>query len=210
MANIELRNINKTYGKRKIINNFSLNIYNNEMIAIVGKSGSGKTTLLNIIGLLDYDYDGEILINEEIVTSNEKITQNYHRSDIGFLFQNFALIENWTIKENLDVAKKYAEKVYTDENYKQILDKVGLGYCDLNQKVYELSGGEQQRVAIARLLVKPCTIVLADEPTGSLDSNNQDVIVSLLTELKNDGKTIIIVTHDLELANYCDRKIELS
>lgn len=207
---IELRNVSKSYEK-KILNNLSMKIQENEIVAIVGQSGKGKSTLLNIIGLLEDADSGEVIIdNEKNVKINSSKATQIIREKISYLFQNFALIEQETVYENLEIALKYVklrkrEKV---ELIKSALKSVDLeGYE--NRKIFELSGGEQQRVAIARVILKPSKIILADEPTGSLDIENRNKVMALLRQLNKEGKTVVIVTHDRELANNCDRIIEL-
>lgn len=207
----ELKNISKSYSDKVILDNLSLDIFEGEMIAIVGRSGSGKTTLLNIIGLLEKSDNGIVELFGKNVTNINKGTLNIMlREKISYLFQNYALIDNDSIDKNLDVALVYSKKTIKEKEKmkKEVLAKVGLN-ISLKTKIYELSGGEQQRVAIARLLLKPCELILADEPTGSLDRNNRDDILNILSNLKNKGKTIVIVTHDEYIANYCDRTITI-
>ncbi|GKX68988.1 ABC transporter ATP-binding protein [Inconstantimicrobium mannanitabidum] len=207
---IELKNVSKSYDK-KILNNLSIKIEENEIVAIVGESGKGKSTLLNIIGLLEDADSGEVIIdNEKSIKINSSKATKIIREKISYLFQNFALIEQETVFENLEIALKYVKLKKAD---KIDLIKSALKSVDLEgyekRKIYELSGGEQQRVAMARVVLKPSKIVLADEPTGSLDCNNRNKIMSLLKQLNKKGKTIVIVTHDREVANSCDRIIEL-
>lgn len=207
---IELKNVSKSYDK-KILNNLSIKIEENEIVAIVGESGKGKSTLLNIIGLLEDADSGEVIIdNEKGIKINSSKATKIIREKISYLFQNFALIEQETVFENLEIALKYVKLKKAD---KIDLIKSALKSVDLEgyekRKIYELSGGEQQRVAMARVVLKPSKIVLADEPTGSLDVNNRNKIMSLLKQLNKKGKTIVIVTHDREVANSCDRIIEL-
>ncbi|MGL5479981.1 MAG: ABC transporter ATP-binding protein [Clostridium sp.] len=207
---IELKNISKSYDK-KVINNLCINIKENEIVAIVGASGKGKTTLLNIIGLLENADSGEVIIDDEknIKINSSKATKII-REKISYLFQNFALVDQETVYENLELALKY---VKLNKNEKLALIKEALKSVNLegyeNKKIFKLSGGEQQRVAIARIILKPSKIVLADEPTGSLDIENRNKVMELLKELNKIGKTIVIVTHDMELANKCDRIVEL-
>ena len=139
-----------------------------------------------------------------------KIKLNLFRNNIGYLFQNYALVDNYTVSKNLDIALEYVK--VTDKDKKKLkeeaLDKVGL-LDKLNNKVFELSGGEQQRVALARLMLKKNDIILADEPTGSLDENNKNIILKLLKQLNNEGKTIVVVTHDKVVADICHREINI-
>ena len=211
MSIIELNSITKRYGNKKILDHFSLKIDENELVAITGPSGKGKTTILNIIGLLEKFDEGELLIDGEsnIKVNSSKATKVL-REKISYLFQNFALIDDETVFYNLDLALKYvnADKAEKNQLIKNVLNNVGLSGSE-KSKIFELSGGEQQRVAIARIMLKPCKIVLADEPTGSLDEENSYKILKLLKLLKTNGKTIVIVTHNNNIANQCDRIVTI-
>ena len=207
---IKLENVSKSYSK-SILKNISLEIKQGEFVAIVGESGKGKSTLLNIIGLLEKADSGKVFIDGECnIEPNSSKAAKVLRYKIKYLFQNFALIDEKNVYKNLMLSLQYvkANKKRKIQMIDSVLSKVGLeGYG--NRKVFELSGGEQQRVAIARCMLKPCKIVLADEPTGSLDINNRDRVLKLLNELNKEGKTIIIVTHDKEVAESCGRIINL-
>jgi putative ABC transport system ATP-binding protein len=208
---IELCNISKSYGSKKILDNISININEGEFVAITGESGKGKSTILNIIGLLEIFDSGKLTIdNETNLVPNSIKSRKMLREKISYLFQNFALVDQETVLYNLLLVLKYVKqnKNYKLKIIKESLSKVGLDGYE-KRKIYELSGGEQQRVAIARILLKPSKIVLADEPTGSLDENNRDAVINLLRLLNNDGKTIVIVTHDKSVAKSCDRIINL-
>lgn len=208
---IEIRNLTKSYDDKIILDKFNLDIYEGEIIAIKGCSGKGKSTLLNIIGLIENFDSGELLIDGvSNVKPNSEKASKIIREKIGYLFQNFALVDNETVKFNLELAMKYIKLNKTDKKTKILdaLKKVNLeGYE--NKEIYKLSGGEQQRVAIARLLIKPCKIILADEPTGSLDDKNKENILNLLKYLNTQGKTIVIVTHEDMATNIADRVIYL-
>lgn len=206
---IELKNINKKYGSRELFHNLDFSIKNGEMVAIIGASGSGKSTLLNIIGLIDKPDSGEVLIcGNKNPYDKEKIKLNLFRNNIGYLFQNYALVDNYTVSKNLDIALEYVKGKDKKKLKEEALNKVGL-LDKLNNKIFELSGGEQQRVALARLMLKENDIILADEPTGSLDEDNKAIILKLLKELNNEGKTIVIVTHDKVVADICNREINI-
>ena len=206
-----MQNVNKSYEKKQVLNQFNLDIYQGEMVAIVGKSGVGKTTILNIIGLLETPDSGRVTLFEQDI-SRIKLRQinQLLRYKISYLFQNYALIENETISNNLDVALEYVHKSKGEKQKmkEEVLESVGLD-VNLNDKIYTLSGGQQQRVAIARLLLKPCELILADEPTGSLDVETRDDILNLLLTLNKLGKTIVIVTHDDTIAKRCHKTIHL-
>lgn len=208
---IELSNINKSYGEHKILNNFSLQISQGTFIAITGKSGIGKSTLLNIIGLLEKADSGTLSLcgvkNPELCSKRGQILL---RTKVGYLFQNFGLIDEETVMYNLRISSRFL-CLTKDEETKRISDvlkKVGLSGIE-KKKIFQLSGGEQQRVSIAKLLLKSPDIILADEPTGSLDSENRDIIMTLLQDLNNDGKTIVVVTHDQFVKNCAKEFLEL-
>ena len=191
---IKLNNINKSFGDKKLFQDFSLTIEDGEFIILTGVSGCGKTTLLNMIGALEPFDSGEILVDGKNIAKRKYQTQ-YFKTKVGFLFQNFALVDNKTVKENLKLVKNDCR---TDTSIEEALDFIGLPNV-INQKVYTLSGGEQQRVALARLMIKKCDLILADEPTGSLDRGNAEIVFGLLEELNKKGKTVVVVTHDEKL-----------
>lgn len=201
---IEIKNMNKSFGDKVIFKDFNLEIKDQEFVVLSGKSGSGKTTLLNIIGGIEKVDSGEVLVDNQDITK-EKNLLDYFRYTVGFLFQNFALIERETVYENLKLVKK---RCRTDTSIKKALEMVGLS-DKKNQKVYTLSGGEQQRVALARLLIKKCKLILADEPTGSLDRENANMVISILKEYQKMGKTICLVTHDDYIKTLGDSVVNL-
>lgn len=211
MSMIKINNLTKKFGRKSILTNFNLNIENGEMVAIIGSSGTGKSTLLNIIGLIDSFDSGEMYIcGKSKIKPNTNLSSKIIRENISYLFQNYALVDNETVEYNLKMALKYIklsnqEKVLLIKN---TLIDVGLeGYE--KQKIFTLSGGEQQRVAIARVLVNRKNIILADEPSGSLDPKNRDIILSFIKKLNKKGSTVIIATHDQIVAEQCDRIITI-
>lgn len=201
---IKVENLEKSFDNKEIIKNFNYEFLDGKITAIVGKSGCGKTTLLNILGLLDTDYKGKVLYDGVLIT-NESQRNEFIRNNINYLFQNYVLIDNETVEQNLLLALEY-EKL--SKNVKKEKINEALELVDLNEfndkKIFTLSGGEQQRVALARVILKKGNIILADEPTGNLDVENTDKVMKILKKLKEDGKLIIIVTHSLSLANECD------
>lgn len=212
MKYLQIKNISKSFGKKKIIDNFSLDLEKNEILAIVGKSGSGKSTLLNMIGLLEEYDSGEILLKEKPLPNiNSKEATLIRRNEINYVFQTNALISSKSVKDNLLIAMEYVKKSEEekDKDIKEILGKLEI--LDLlDQKINTISGGEAQRVAIARCVLKPGDLILADEPTGSLDPKMSEEVFKLLLSLKDlYDKTIIIVSHDTKLANKCDRIIDI-
>lgn len=207
---IQLKKVSKSFGNHTVLKDFDIDIQEGSMTAIVGESGSGKSTLLNIIGLLEEFNSGELLIDNNKVSFNSKQSMLLQRHHISYLFQNFALVDNLSVEDNMKIALEYTKlsKNEKKELTNKALKKVGLeGFK--KRIIYTLSGGEQQRVALARILARGSKIILCDEPTGSLDDRNSKIILSLLEQLKNQGKTILIVTHDLKIASQCDKIIEL-
>ena len=215
---IEMRGIKKSYylagGEEvPVLKGIDLSIQKGEFIALMGESGGGKTTLLNIIGLLHYPTTGSYFINgEDIAAVRDDYTRAFIRNKkIGFIFQSFNLIGSISAFRNVILPSLYRRVVKTEREAraKELLEKVGLGER-LDHKPKELSGGQQQRVSIARALINDPEIVLADEPTGALDSKTGVQVMELLKELHGEGKTIIMVTHSAEIAQYADRIIFLA
>jgi putative ABC transport system ATP-binding protein len=206
----ELKGVRKQYGGRRVLDGFDLRIEAGEMIALTGPSGAGKSTVLNMIGLLESPDSGEVhLLGGKAPGPHSRAANRLRRHHLGYLFQNFALIDNESVAHNLEIALTYAEgRGSKQQRIAEALDRVGLPGAQ-NRKVYSLSGGEQQRVAVARLLLKPCDIVLADEPTGSLDTANRDTVLGLLRGLNETGKTVVLATHDDAAADSCPRVISL-
>ncbi len=210
MNAIELKSIKKSFNGKIVLNDFSVTIKQGDMVAITGGSGSGKTTLLNIIGLIEKADQGMInIFEQENLKPNSKQAEKTIRNHIGYLFQNFALMDNETVEENLKIGLKYVKnRKLHGIMMKKVLEEVGLeGYE--KRKVFELSGGEQQRVAIARVMLKPSQLILADEPTGSLDPVNRNIVMDLLKKMNAEGKTVLIVTHDDYVANQCQSTINI-
>ncbi|MBP1995828.1 ATP-binding cassette domain-containing protein [Paenibacillus eucommiae] len=205
---IELNDISKSFDGKSVLSNFSLTINENEIVSIVGSSGAGKTTVLNLIGLLDRPDDGIVKI-ASYINPTKRETMFLRRYTFGYIFQNYLLMDNETVLKNLLISKTYNNE-FSEQMLISTLERVGLNSTFLNKKVYQLSGGEQQRIAIARVMLKPSKIILADEPTGNLDRMNKEVIVSLFRELQGLGKTIVCVTHDKEIASKSDRVININ
>lgn len=209
---IEVLNVTKKFGKRYIFQNLNLSVEEGEFIAIIGPSGCGKSTLLNMIGLLEEKDAGQIkLKGKEIPKIESKEATMLRRNTINYLFQSFALINDMTIYQNLFLAMKFLNitNKEKDKRINEILKKVHLEEFK-DEKVNTLSGGEQQRVALARTILKPGDIILADEPTGSLDSAAAKIVFNLIKDLsKQYRKTVIMVTHSENLANQADRIINI-
>ncbi|HRL52545.1 MAG TPA: heme ABC exporter ATP-binding protein CcmA, partial [Enterococcus aquimarinus] len=189
---IVINQLTKTFDEQTIFEDLSLTIETGEFVVFSGPSGCGKTTLLNMIGGLEVADHGEIIVNGNNILKQKNLMP-YFREQVGFLFQNFALIDNKTVKENLAIIKKKSRN--SQISLEEALQFVGLA-SKMNSKVYKLSGGEQQRVALARLMLKKNQIILADEPTGSLDKKNAEEVMTILEAMHHSGKTVIVVTHD--------------
>ncbi|EAJ5713222.1 ABC transporter ATP-binding protein [Campylobacter coli] len=205
---IQIKNLSKKFGKVKALDNINLNIYKGEWLAIMGPSGSGKSTLLNILSLMDDPSSGKyILDNEDLEQINEEQKITLRREKIGLIFQQFHLIPYLSALENVMLSQYYHSSV-DEEDAKAVLEKVGLLHR-LSHLPSQLSGGEQQRVCIARALINNPEILLADEPTGNLDEANEKIVLETLQKLKNEGKTIVLITHNPELAKFADRTLIL-
>ncbi len=196
---LHIENLNKFFGDHHVIKNMSLEVNQGSFVVLTGPSGSGKSTFLNIVGLLDKHDSGTITyfgVNNPKPFSKEatKLLQ----TKIGYLFQNFALIESKTVEQNLMIALEFVKGINKKERIAEVLEYVDLKGFE-KKKISQCSGGEQQRVAVARLMLKPCELILCDEPTGSLDYENRQNIITLLKKLQADGKTILIVSHDPEV-----------
>jgi len=213
---IELKNINKIYGKRvktQVLNNINLSIEEGSFNSIIGASGSGKTTLLNIIGMLDIPSSGQVeILGKRIEKMSRRSLASIRNREIGFVFQFHYLLPEFNAIENVLMPRTIRNSFYgkkTRAKAKELLELVGLPTVNKN-KVYNLSGGEQQRVAIARSLMNSPKIILADEPTGNLDSLSSENIYNIFRDInKNLGTTFIIITHDERIAKKTDRIIEI-
>ncbi len=214
---IKLNNIQKIYNKGKsnefeALKNVSLTIDDGEFVAIIGKSGAGKSTLLHIIACIDSYESGEYYIDDIFIKNlGETKLAEIRNSKLGIVMQDFALVDDFSCFENVMLPLDFSKKKTPDKKEKAMntLQAVGLGAI-AKKPVNKLSGGQKQRVAIARAIVNNPSVILADEPTGALDSKTAAEIMELFRELNEKGHTVIIVTHDLEIANQCDRIIEIS
>lgn len=204
---IQLLKVNKRFEQKNILSNVSFSVSKNEFVCITGESGVGKTTLLNIIGLLEKPDSGELIINGKNHFTKKDILK-LRREFFGYVFQDYLLLPDKTVVENINISK-CGNKKTDKKDLAEVMKKVGLDSSCLNKKVCHLSGGEQQRVAIARMMLKRYELVLADEPTGNLDYKNKMDVIEIFKDLKKNGKTIICVTHDKEVAASADRIINL-
>ena len=214
---IEISKLNKYYkignDKMHALKDITLNIQNGEMLAIMGKSGAGKSTLMNMIGLLDKYDSGNLKIDGiEVSMLGDSKLAKLRNEKIGFVMQDFSLLEQKTVLMNV-MLPLYFNNKYNFSSMKKIamemLRRVGIAE-QANKKANQLSGGQKQRVAIARAIVNDPSFILADEPTGALDTKTSAEIMELFKNLNDDGKTIIIITHDMGIAQACQRKIEIS
>ena len=194
-------NVTKKYGSKEIFTDLNLTFEAGKSYALIGGSGSGKSTLLNIIGRLEKIDSGKVLVDKQDIWKTKERT--YFKNTIGYVFQNYSLIENKTVYDNLKLLNK-DKKIISE-----ILEKVGLSTDYLKHKIYELSGGQAQRVAIARMLMKPRKIILADEPTGALDSEIGNEIINLLLSEAAKNNYVIIATHDPAVYSKVDVIIDI-
>lgn len=201
---IQINHVKKAIGGHVIFDDLSMQIADREFAVLTGPSGCGKTTLLHMIGGIEPVDSGDILVGDFNV-ANGKNLMHYYRHEVGFLFQNFALVERKTVAENLGMIRKGAR---SSLSMVDALRRVGMEGKE-TQMVYSLSGGEQQRIALARLMMKQCSLILADEPTGSLDPNNAAQVMEILKSFSEMGKTVIMVTHAPNLIEPSMRHIAL-
>lgn len=207
---IQLKNIHKRFGSVQVLNGIDLTVEASEVVSIVGASGAGKTTLLQIIGTLDKPDQGQVLYHNEAVSDlSSKNLSQFRNQNIGFIFQFHHLLPEFTAMENVCIPAYIAKKTKAESEAraKELLDFLGLAHR-LQHKPNQLSGGEQQRVAVARALMNKPLVILADEPSGNLDTENANDLHQLFFDLRNEFKqTFVIVTHNESLADSADRKI---
>ena len=206
---IKIQNLKRAYKDCVALDTVSMHIRKGEFVAIIGASGSGKTTMLNIIGGLDTDYMGSCVVRNKEISSLSDVERCTLRSRyISYVYQFFNLISFLTVKENVCLASQIKGKKVDEKELNQVLKLLGLEHKK-DRFANELSGGQQQRVAMARAILAHTDIILADEPTGNLDGENAKNVMDILKALNKEGKTIVLVTHDLKIANYADRIIRL-
>ena len=212
---IEVHNLMKTYRVGEIdvhaLNGVDLNVRRGEFLAIIGTSGSGKSTLFNILGGLTPPTSGSVAINgRDLHTMSDAERNDLRKRTVGFVFQKYNLLPTLTAEQNIQIVRDVAGRpIAFDERFKEVLEMLGISKR-MHHKPRALSGGEQQRVAIARAIVNGPAILLADEPTGNLDTKNSDIVLSLLRDLnKRLGQTILMITHNPEAAAYADRTVQM-
>ncbi len=211
MRIIELRGVKKSIGQEQILKGIDLEVYSGEFVAIIGASGSGKSSMLYIMGLLDRPTEGEVLFEGQVVDfSDEKKLSEIRNKKIGFVFQFHYLLPEFTLLENvmLPAIKMGMERKTAEERAYELLKTLGLGGKE-RRRIFQISGGEMQRVAIARALMNKPSVILADEPTGNLDSKNTQAVMEIFKEINSQGTTIVMVTHELELAEQARRVVEM-
>ena len=209
---IQVINIHKSFGDLEVLKGVNLSIAKGEIVAIIGKSGAGKTTLLQLIGTLDRPTKGQVLIDgTDVFALNDTQLAAFRNKNIGFIFQFHQLLPEFTAFENVCIPAMIAREKVADYQSRAKMLLTDLGLADrMEHKPNQLSGGEKQRVAAARALMMKPSIILADEPTGSLDEKNKTELSQLLLQLRDKyNQTILLVTHDKELAQICDRIIEI-
>jgi len=205
---LEVKNVSKIYGDLHALKEVNFQVRKGEWVAIMGSSGSGKSTIMNIIGCMDKPTMGEVILDGQDITKESQTSlTKIRREKIGLIFQQFHLIPYLTALENVMVAQYY-HSIPDEQEALQALERVGLK-DRAKHLPSQLSGGEQQRVCIARALINSPEIILADEPTGNLDEVNEKIVIDILTQLHKEGSTIIVVTHDLEVGDVAERKIIL-
>lgn len=213
---IKLLNVSKVYGEGEsavhALKNITLDIPDSKLVSIIGKSGSGKSTLINLIGALDTPTDGEISNDDYSLTklTNDELAE-YRNKNIGFIFQSFYLEPYFTVMENVEMPLLIAgvDKKVRREKAQVLIDKFGIS-DKTDKKANQLSGGQKQRASIARALIHEPKLILADEPTGSLDIKNGEEVIATLREISTEGRTVILVTHNIEDARKADYIIELA
>ena len=208
MSLLELKNVYKIYGELHALDNVNLTVEKGEWVSIMGPSGSGKSTMMNIIGCMDKPSKGEVLLDGvDISKESSKSLTTIRRDKIGLIFQQFHLVNYLTAVENVMLAQYY-HSIPDEKEALEALERVGL--TDRAKHLpSQLSGGEQQRVCVARALINYPEIILADEPTGNLDEANEETVVDLFHKLHDDGTTLIVVTHDPEVAEVAQRQLVL-
>ncbi|HEL0650260.1 TPA: ABC transporter ATP-binding protein [Streptococcus equi subsp. zooepidemicus] len=205
---IELKQVSKSFEERELFSNLSMTFEVGKVYALIGSSGSGKTTLMNMMGKLE-PYDGTIFYRDKDLASYK--SSDFFRHELGYLFQNFGLIENQTIEENLKLGL-IGQKLTKSEQHrreKQALERVGLSYLNLDKRIFELSGGESQRVALAKVILKNPPFILADEPTASIDPATSKLIMEILLSLRDTNRLIIVATHNPAIWEMADKIITM-
>ena len=213
MALLEVKNLKKIYTTRfsgqqvEALKNVTFSVEEGEYVAIMGESGSGKTTLLNILASLDRPTNGEVLLNHKDITKiSDKEISEFRRKNLGFVFQDFNLLDTFSIQDNIFLPLVLSKEKYPimKQKLKELAPKLGIDHL-LEKYPYEVSGGQKQRVAVARALISKPQLIIADEPTGALDSKSTDSLLDILDSINKEGQTIVMVTHSTKAASYASR-----
>ncbi|NMD83185.1 putative ABC transporter ATP-binding protein [Streptococcus oralis] len=207
---IKIEHLEKSFGERTVFQDINLQFAAGKVYALIGNSGCGKTTLLNMIAKLESYDEGKILYKEKDIKTIKSTI--FFRNELGYLFQNFGLLDNETVSSNLDLGliNRQCNRKEKENYKKEVLARVGLSHIHLEQKVYELSGGEAQRVALAKIILKDPPLILADELTAALDPITSQEIMKILLTMKNQNRLIIIATHNPDIWNQADEVINLN
>lgn len=206
---IETTGLSRCFGEKRVLDDINLTVVEGEFVSVIGKSGAGKSTLINILGLLDPEYEGEYKFCGNDMRNNSDARRTKLRStDIGYVFQAYHLIPSCTVEENILLPASYSKHRVSKEEIDSLVERLDLGEI-LKQKAALLSGGEKQRVSIARALINNPRLVIADEPTGNLDEENTERVYGILNALHKAGTTILMVTHNRELASRTGRCLSL-
>ena len=211
MSLIELRGVKKSIGQEEILKGINLSVQKGEFVAIIGASGSGKSSMLYIMGLLDKPSEGEVFFEgKRVVFSDEAELSRLRNKSLGFVFQFHYLLPEFTLLENvmLPAIKLGVDREEARERAYELLKSLGLGGKE-KRRIYQISGGEMQRVAIARALINNPSVLLADEPTGNLDSKNTQKVMEIFQQINAEGTTVVMVTHELQLAQQAKRVVEV-
>ncbi|WP_277212829.1 ABC transporter ATP-binding protein [Isoptericola croceus] len=204
-----VRSLRKVYGHRVLFDRLSFDIASGEVLALTGASGTGKSTLLNCLGLLEAPSSGRIMVAGRSVSDlGSRAARLVRRDVLGYLFQNYALVENADVNFNVQLADGGVRRRVQRADVDSALERVGLSGRG-RDPIHQMSGGEQQRVALARLIVRRPAVILADEPTGALDTVNADMVIATLHELASDGATVVVATHDESVSRSCNRILDL-
>jgi lipoprotein-releasing system ATP-binding protein len=211
MVLIELVNVKKRVGNEEILKGVDLKVHKGEFLAVVGASGSGKSSLLYIMGLLDFPTEGRVFFKGQQVSSMDpQVVSKIRNESVGFVFQFHYLLPEFNLLENvmIPMLKKGIPKRQAEERARELLKSLGLDGKE-KRKIYQVSGGEMQRTAIARALANNPEVILADEPTGNLDSKNTQMVMQILEDINRSGTTVVMVTHELNLAKRADRIVQM-
>jgi len=211
MVLIELVNVKKRVGNEEILKGIDLKVHKGEFLAVVGASGSGKSSLLYIMGLLDFPTEGRVFFNGQQVSSMDpQVVSKIRNESVGFVFQFHYLLPEFNLLENvmIPMLKKGIPRRQAEERARELLKSLGLDGKE-KRKIYQVSGGEMQRTAIARALANNPEVILADEPTGNLDSKNTQMVMQILEDINRSGTTVVMVTHELNLAKRADRIVQM-